>query len=1027
MRLYFKDEEHYPATYSFKDEVDGTTGTDIGFSAHYSNSATNPIIVSDYQNHKKVLKVNSGDTYIFQHLITPQSTSGIVEFWYCCNLAASRTNIKLKDGATSICYIRLNAANIMYYHGAAQTDSGVNAVNNIWMHYKIEWYADNTWDLWLDGILVADGKDTNNNMGSGISLFEVTTYNKEDYIDAWGDPINDTDYTVGDNAQDWDWTRVSKIITFPEVTSRNNIQGVCSITLRDFEGGLYSTWEPRDLMEMLITDDTENRAKDCNILFRGILTNKRFHSKDLVLELSGIGIHLYRNSFGTDEEEDYILKEGYIKGNPALEHSNKLYLQYKDSDGNFQDFAAAGWELDYWISEDRNVGILIKDTTAGYGTETWDAESITLVGKESYHDQYGTEVGVFGNTIGFDDGDWYVAKLTPVQTHSYGILYATPVIEGVVIDSTTDFLKSIKIEWNYKIRSHVNNVIAVTTIDCILQIYNTDSAKWEDIPGSALHFKKEDPGYYGTPWCQGVSTANGGNGNEYILKDTDVNLQHYFDKVGNDYDHLSGLRVKIVYECVNEATTAFSYVDMDFFQVTPQYHGDDIAPVMRHIDSSGIDGNGSYIKVYTVDYWDEMGLTVDEDTFQFGQNIIKIIQDVGTFSGQKINITDQKNLVQYAINVYPTGDTATIMWNTTGGNHYGELDDANDATYVDTGTNAFTDIYTFPTINLREGYVTNIKIYHRQKCDIIDKEVVNISYSTDGGSSWSSTKNDDLTVAWVTENSEWTGLEIEDMSDFQVKLLYTQLFAGSNAYVSELYVDVRYVISNWTKYMARKFKGKHCIEVLRPVLLLAGGEWMEDYINNQIKLIKKADFVDSGVTLDQTDYDHNWEFEDQCNQIKYVYVWGKTSVDSATKTVLNTKASAVDLSVVGENSVQIIDDNIWTDAEAQEIANTQLALLKDKRPSIRIPLNGVNKDLQMGTYANITMARPTIGATDYHIRMITRKRRGKTGIETIVYVGFGETEWDEKIIKAINLANNLAHKSLSDKLTSSPYNVGVGG
>ncbi|MCK5606091.1 hypothetical protein KAR91_29600, partial [Candidatus Pacearchaeota archaeon] len=76
---------------------------------------------------------------------------------------------------------------------------------------------------------------------------------------------------------------------------------------------------------------------------------------------------------------------------------------------------------------------------------------------------------------------------------------------------------------------------------------------------------------------------------------------------------------------------------------------------------------------------------------------------------------------------------------------------------------------------------------------------------------------------------------------------------------------------------------------------------------------------------------------------------------------------------------------------------------------------------------NITMSRPSVGAADYPIRMIQRSKRGITGIKTIVYAGFGETEWDEKVIKAINKATELSRRSLSDRLNSTPYDVGVGG
>ncbi|GAG77227.1 unnamed protein product, partial [marine sediment metagenome] len=159
-----------------------------------------------------------------------------------------------------------------------------------------------------------------------------------------------------------------------------------------------------------------------------------------------------------------------------------------------------------------------------------------------------------------------------------------------------------------------------------------------------------------------------------------------------------------------------------------------------------------------------------------------------------------------------------------------------------------------------------------------------------------------------------------------------------------------------------------------------------------------------------------WEYEDQCNQVKYVYVWGRSTTDADTQVTTNVKAKAIDYTNESENSVQIIDHSIWTNVEAQTIADAQLALLKDKRPSIRIPLNGVQADLQLGTYTNVTMARPTVGAADYPIRMIQRKRFGKTGIKTVVYCGFGETRWDEKIMKVINENTALAQKALSDYL-----------
>ena len=88
MRLYFKDEEHYPATHNFKDEVDGTTGLDIDFiNSQYIVAPTGYAkIVAEKGDHKKVLEINdhsaAGTTNI-RHWFSAQTGTGkTVEFWH---------------------------------------------------------------------------------------------------------------------------------------------------------------------------------------------------------------------------------------------------------------------------------------------------------------------------------------------------------------------------------------------------------------------------------------------------------------------------------------------------------------------------------------------------------------------------------------------------------------------------------------------------------------------------------------------------------------------------------------------------------------------------------------------------------------------------------------------------------------------------------------------------------------------------------------------------------------------------------
>ena len=75
-------------------------------------------------------------------------------------------------------------------------------MNNTLYHIRAVWRVDNTFDVYIAGILKVDNQQTFADMTSGINQFDLSTYgDSEDYfyIDAYGDPDNDVDYTIGDN------------------------------------------------------------------------------------------------------------------------------------------------------------------------------------------------------------------------------------------------------------------------------------------------------------------------------------------------------------------------------------------------------------------------------------------------------------------------------------------------------------------------------------------------------------------------------------------------------------------------------------------------------------------------------------------------------------------------------------------------------------------------------------------------------------------------------------------------------------
>jgi len=278
---------------------------------------------------------------------------------------------------------------------------------------------------------------------------------------------------------------------------------------------------------------------------------------------------------------------------------------------------------------------------------------------------------------------------------------------------------------------------------------------------------------------------------------------------------------------------------------------------------------------------------------------------------------------------------------------------------------------------------------------------------------WVGAQNHDLYSSyglWTSSTFNVNGSQA-DLDALQVK--YTaagNVDATHNHYIDATYCEVFYQKTNlFNKYMAREFRGNFCMNVLKAVCELEDAHWYEDYINNQICIIKPASFVDSTVDLTEADYEKTWQYTDECNQIKSFYVYGK-SEDSIF-------AKAVDESVAGYISKQLIDESITNVADAQEIADTQLTKLKTKRPSIKLPLKLDNVLLQLGTTVGVTLARPTVAATTHIIRMIERKKVGII-IKTVIYCGLGESPWEEKLARTIRDNADRGHKSLTDRLIS---------
>jgi len=1136
VRIYYKGDEHYPATYSFKYEEDGAEPT--GWITNNGVGCTTTIIES-LDGHKKVLQLSdqgAGRCEIYKTFT--QGLNIIVEFWLAKSSIAADTNVNLYlyEDATNCVQLRFQDNDLDYYDGGYISIKDNFLVVNTLSHFKLVLNdATNTFDVYVNGVLEDSGLGYRNNTTSGVNKIvmfsDAADTGYKGYIDAIG--INtDADYDIGDNLQDWDWLRVSGIIGFPQITTRNNAYGLCSVGIRDFEGALFSDWNPRDLTEMIVTDDSENLAKDCNVLFRGYLMNKKFHAKDLTLEIAGIGILLYRRSFGSEEIKDYVLETGYPK---TLNASTQIDL-HDDDLANFD------WVDEKWIKGNKDVGLIIKDTTEGFTSIYWDCDDpIVQTGGAV---QGGT---TFADTITFDDANYYEVK----DESGAPDLVITATMAGALIPIAKK-IKEIQIEYSFRTGAFVQTNVVW---NCYLEIKKNGG--WE--PVDEILFSSSAAGTFGTGWCQALDpTLKEGSSPHIITEGGDsTELTKYFTTNGN-YES-----IELRFWCGGQLPgTSYGKVYVDYLRIKVKYHDEDILPIMYKITDSGNTGAVRWVKCASIPDWTTMGITVDVDAFQIAENTRQIVQDIASKSGLDIEIIDPVETATDNIepnadvqsefnnlktaNIIPNEPSGTNDWQKTAATWWESVLDYSDADYIFadddddndvqiiefsdvtdltdcskivvylyckdiTGTpnfnvsidvqnggpyeadvavnpntsyswktatfdnlvgvnqvdiNAITIRLTAPVIpadkiiyikgiyvklfydstddhyplvtdesdtqyiwvgdgdeNKEEEWelttlyypfyqATKVELFVKGKYVTTDK---NIWVYFDDGDGYSDpvSMSFDNTFGWQSQVWDNLVMDYNGLNACKVKIkAFAAYGAADENHVSQVYVVVTYVPYAFQKYMARVFKGQHCIEPLKAVCNLEGAEWMEDYPNNRIKLVKKANFVDSGVSLTQSNYDHDWEYEDLCNEVKYVYVWGKTT---ATENVF---AKAVSTVANGEDSKQIVDNDILSNTEAQEIANTQLALFEVKRPSIRIPLDGVNAAIQLGTYVNVTMARPTVGAADYKIRMIQRFKRGITGIKTIIYCGFGETDWDEKIQKEIDRLGLETHKSLINKLTS---------
>ena len=200
-----ENEGHYPATYSFEDEVDGSDPQ--GWIDYYSNAR----IISELSGHKKVYEFYDSSSTSYSYVYNQFSSQfyGTVEYWIRTTDATKRTDIRLRnvgEGKIVIC-IKIEDDKFQYFYSGSWNDIR-SASDNIWYHLRIDFETTTggyyglsqwNWHIYIDNQHYGDYNLYHNYQ---VERFDFTSGYSDSgyytYVDAVGYSW-DSNYKPGDN------------------------------------------------------------------------------------------------------------------------------------------------------------------------------------------------------------------------------------------------------------------------------------------------------------------------------------------------------------------------------------------------------------------------------------------------------------------------------------------------------------------------------------------------------------------------------------------------------------------------------------------------------------------------------------------------------------------------------------------------------------------------------------------------------------------------------------------------------------
>lgn len=200
---------HFPATYSFEDEIDGTQGTGIGFINSIEGDPTNAIIINSLDRHKKILKLtDTTDTNSYVNNFSSPQVNGTIEWWVLATEVSGLhlTHLSLFTDATACIQVGINNDKWRYYESGYHDIIG--ASKNRLYHLRIDFecgdglyegLAHDTFYIWIDETRY--GAYDFNNVADNLNIVKLLMQPSQDYS-SYYDAIGyswDTNYEIGDN------------------------------------------------------------------------------------------------------------------------------------------------------------------------------------------------------------------------------------------------------------------------------------------------------------------------------------------------------------------------------------------------------------------------------------------------------------------------------------------------------------------------------------------------------------------------------------------------------------------------------------------------------------------------------------------------------------------------------------------------------------------------------------------------------------------------------------------------------------